>query len=129
MNSRVTMGLAGLLFVAAIIVGYWGLVLSRQPAPIAESVVPPLAPPTVIEKTIANAEDQTRQPVVVRDMPPFIPLTAVDVALEKLRSTPAGSLKRGDQSNRPTLSGRTAKPRTWRHRALRCRHTAKRYLQ
>ena len=108
MNSRVTMGLAGLLFVAAIIVGYWGLVLSPQPAPIAESVVPPLAPPTVVEKTIANAEDQTRQPVVVRDVPPFIPLTATDVALEKLRSAPAGSLKRGDQSNHPTLSGRTA---------------------
>ena len=85
-----------------------GLVLSPQPAPIAESVVPPLAPPTVVEKTIANAEDQTRQPVVVRDVPPFIPLTATDVALEKLRSAPAGSLKRGDQSNHPTLSGRTA---------------------
>ncbi|POA20035.1 Flp pilus assembly protein CpaB [Pseudomonas sp. FW300-N1A1] len=111
MNSRVTMGLAGLLLVAAIIVGYWGLVLSRQPAPIAESVVPPPAAPTMVEKTIANAEDQTRQTVVVlvRDVPPFIPLTATDVALEKLRSAPAGSLSSLDQA-----IGRTP----WRHLSI-----------
>ncbi|PMW27207.1 Flp pilus assembly protein CpaB, partial [Pseudomonas sp. FW305-3-2-15-A-R2A1] len=33
MNSRVTMGLAGFFLVGAIIAGYWGLTLSRQPAP------------------------------------------------------------------------------------------------
>ena len=33
MNSRVTLGLAGLFLAGAIIAGYWGLTLSRQPAP------------------------------------------------------------------------------------------------
>lgn len=104
MNSRVTMGLAAVLLLGAIFVGYWGLVLSRQPAPVAEA---PAAPVTV-EQTVAIAEDQTRQPVVVlvRDVPPFTPLTAADVAVEKLRSAPAGSLSSVDQA-----VGRTP----WRH--------------
>jgi len=105
MNSRVTMGLAAVLLLGAIIVGYWGLVLSRQPAPVAPA---PAASAVVVEKTVAAAEDQTRQPVVVllHDVPPFTPLTAADVAVEKLRSAPAGSLTSVDQ-----VVGR--KP--WRH--------------
>ncbi|NBF05530.1 Flp pilus assembly protein CpaB [Pseudomonas sp. Fl5BN2] len=91
MNSRVTMGLAGLLLVGAVFFGYWGLMLSRQPVP-----PPPAQPtaPSVVEQTTSSAEDQTRQPVVVlvRDVPPFMPLTAADLALEKLRTAPAGSL-------------------------------------
>ncbi|KAF0862718.1 Flp pilus assembly protein CpaB [Pseudomonas sp. LD120] len=90
MNSRVTMGLAGVLLVGAVFFGYWGLVLSRPPEP---------TPPTpvvqsLVEKTTTDVEDQTRQPVVVlvRDVPPFTPLTAADLALEKLRTAPAGSL-------------------------------------
>ncbi|HGM5550365.1 TPA: Flp pilus assembly protein CpaB [Pseudomonas putida] len=105
MNSRVTMGLAAVLLLGAIIVGYWGLVLSRQPAPVAPA---PAASAVVVEKTVAAAEDQTRQPVVVllHDVPPFTPLTAADVTVEKLRSAPAGSLTSVDQ-----VVGR--KP--WRH--------------
>ncbi len=92
MNSRVTMGLAGLLLVGAVFFGYWGLVLSRQPEP-----TPVSAPPTtasVVQQTATTAEDQTRQPVVVlvHDVPPFVPLVASDLALEKLRTAPAGSL-------------------------------------
>ncbi|MGE8147908.1 Flp pilus assembly protein CpaB [Pseudomonas frederiksbergensis] len=99
MNSRVTMGLAGLLLLGAIFVGYWGLVLSRQPVPAAAPVATPTATVTV-EKTVAAAEDQTRQPVVVlvHDVPPFTPLTAADLAVEKLRSAPAGSLNNLDQA-------------------------------
>ena len=91
MNSRVTMGLAAVLLLGAIVVGYWGLVLSRQPAPVAETPAPAVV---TVEKTVAAAEDQTRQPVVVlvHDVPPFTPLTAADLAIEKLRSAPAGSL-------------------------------------
>jgi pilus assembly protein CpaB len=90
MNSRVTIGLAAVLLLGAIFVGYWGLVLSRQPAPVAQA---PAAPIITVEKTMAAAEDQTRQPVVVltHDVPPFTPLTAADVVVEKLRSAPAGS--------------------------------------
>ncbi|MFJ2360056.1 Flp pilus assembly protein CpaB [Pseudomonas fluorescens] len=96
MNSRITMGLAALLLLGAIFVGYWGLVFSRQPAPVAEA---PAAPVATVEKTVAVAEDQTRQPVVVllHDVPPFTPLTAADVTVEKLRNAPAGSLKSVDQ--------------------------------
>ena len=102
MNSRFTMGLAGLLLVGAIIVGYWGLVLSRQPTPVVETPPPsaPLTTANVIDKTVATAEDQTRQPVVVllHDVPPFTPLTAADLALEQLRAVPAGSLNSLDQA-------------------------------
>ena len=105
MNSRVTMGLAAVLLLGAIVVGYWGLMLSRQPAPVAQV---PAAPAVAMEKTLAAAEDQTRQPVVVllHDVPPFTPLTAADVAVEKLRSAPAGSLSSVEQA-----VGRTP----WRH--------------
>lgn len=107
MNSRVTIGLAGLLLLGAIFVGYWGFVLSRQPAPVAAPVVAPTTT-TTVEKTVASAEDQTRQPVVVltRDVPPFTALTAADLTIEKLRSAPAGSLGALDQA-----VGRTP----WRH--------------
>lgn len=97
MNSRVTMGLAGLFLLGAVFFGYWGLVLSRQPAP---ATAPAPAAPSMVEKTTVSAEDQTRQPVVVvvRDVPPFVPLTAADLALEKLRTAPAGSLSAIDQA-------------------------------
>lgn len=99
MNSRVTMGLAGLFLVGAIIAGYWGLTLSRQPTP--ESVVQPVVvstPPTA--QPSAPVDDPTRQPVVVllHDVPPFVAITATDVAVEKLRTAPAGSLTRVDQA-------------------------------
>lgn len=99
MNSRVTLGLAGLLLLGAIIAGYWGLTLSRQP------VVEPVAAPAAVAVVSPNAapatpvEDPTRQPVVVllRDIAPFVKITAADVAVEKLRTAPAGSLGAVDQ--------------------------------
>ncbi|MHC8301919.1 Flp pilus assembly protein CpaB [Pseudomonas sp. ZS1P83] len=99
MNSRITLGLAGLFLAGAIIAGYWGLTLSRQPAPepvVQSSVVAP-APAA---PTPASVEDSTRQLVVVllHDVPPLVPITAADVALEKLRTAPAGSLTRLDQA-------------------------------
>lgn len=95
MNSRVTMGLAGLFLVGAIIAGYWGLALSRQPAP--ESVA---QPGTSSAPLLVPADDPTRQPVVVllRDIAPFEQITAADVTVEKLRTAPAGSLSRLDQA-------------------------------
>ena len=102
MNSRVTMGLAGLLLVAALIVGYWGLVLSRQPQTVTEPVAAPVAPTalTAVQQTVASAEDQTRQAVVVvaRDVPAYTALTAADLTVEKLHTAPAGSLDNLDQA-------------------------------
>lgn len=97
MNSRISMVLAGLLLIGALVAGYWGLVLSRPPAP---AVAPSPAPVISVEKTVAVVEDQTRQPVVVlvHAVAPFVPLTAADVAVEKLRTVPAGSLTSVDQA-------------------------------
>ncbi|NVZ87512.1 MULTISPECIES: Flp pilus assembly protein CpaB [Pseudomonas] len=93
MNSRISLILAGLLLVGALIAGYWGLVLSRPapaPPPVAQS-------PEVVQPV---TEDQTRQPVVVlaHDVAPFVELTAADLVLERLRTVPAGSLTRLDQA-------------------------------
>jgi pilus assembly protein CpaB len=101
MNSRVILGLAGLSLVGAVIAGYWGFTLTRQPtaAPIVqtEAVVPAS---TTAQPPVPQEEDTTRQPVVVlqRDIAPFVQITAADVALEKLRTVPAGSLTRLDQA-------------------------------
>ncbi|KPA95439.1 Flp pilus assembly protein CpaB [Pseudomonas asplenii] len=86
MNSRVTMGLAAILLIAALVVGYWGLMLSHPPAPVVPAVSAPVDNP-------AAAEDPARQPVVVlaHDVPPFVPLTAADLVIERLRIAPPGS--------------------------------------
>ena len=106
MNSRITMGLAGLLLIGAVFFGYWGLVLSRQPAEPWPAPAPVVT--TVIAETTASAQDQTRQSVVVlaHDVPPFVALSAADLTLEKLLTAPAGSLNSIDQA-----VGRTP----WRH--------------
>ncbi|MGA9704556.1 Flp pilus assembly protein CpaB, partial [Pseudomonas sp.] len=93
MNSRISMVLAGVLLIGAIIAGYWGLVLSRQPEPVA-------APVVSVANPVPSAEDQNRQPVVVlvREVSAFAPLTAADLAIEKLRTAPAGSLTQLDQA-------------------------------
>jgi pilus assembly protein CpaB len=96
MNSRFSMILAGLLLVGALFAGYWGLVLTRPPAPVVEAT----PPPATVEKTVAVVEDQTRQPVVVlaHDVPPFVALTAADLTVEKLRTVPPGSLTSVEQA-------------------------------
>ncbi len=96
MNTRLSMILAGVLLVGALFAGYWGLVLSREPAP-----APPPPPQTApVEKAVAVVEDQTRQPVVVlaHDVPPFVALNAADLSVEKLRTVPAGSMTTVDQA-------------------------------
>jgi len=101
MNSRIILGLAGLSLVGAVIAGYWGFTLSRQPADAA--VVAPIANTSadaISQPAAPQQEDTARNPVVVlqRDIAPFVKITADDVALEKLRTVPAGSLTRLDQA-------------------------------
>ncbi|PPA02257.1 Flp pilus assembly protein CpaB, partial [Pseudomonas sp. MWU12-2312b] len=101
MNSRAILGLAGLSLVGAVIAGYWGFTLSRQPA--AEPVVaqPQIVTPSpATPPAAAPQEEDTRQPVVVllHDIAPFVQITAADVAVEKLRTAPAGSFSRLDQA-------------------------------
>lgn len=114
MNSRVTMGLAILLLLGALLAGYWGVVLSRQPdepavvAPVVQAPVPvatPTAPPP---------EDPLRQPVVIliRDVPANVPIKAEDVVVEHLKAAPAGSYgKVEDVLDR--ASGRDLSAGTW----------------
>lgn len=100
MNSRVILGLAGLSLAGAVIAGYWGVTMSRQPvaAPVAQAEIFPTTPAS--PSPVPQQEEDTRQPIVVllHDIAPFVPITAADVALEKLRTVPAGSLTRLDQA-------------------------------
>ena len=101
MNSRAILGLAGLSLVGAVIAGYWGFTLSRQPAAapvVAQTGI--VTPAAATPQAAAPQEEDTRQPVVVllHDVAPFVQITAADVAVEKLRTAPAGSLTRLDQA-------------------------------
>lgn len=107
------MVLAGVFLVAAILAGYWGLVLSRPPAPVAQpapaqaqGTVPVAAP------VPAKVEDPARSQIVVvrRDIPANTPLTADDLLLERLQVVPAGAFQRieqavGRSSSRPLAAG------------------------
>jgi pilus assembly protein CpaB len=100
MNSRIILGLAGLSLVGAVIAGYLGFTLTRQPvaAPVVQTGTDTTT--ATVQPTAPVEEDTTRQPVVVlqRDIAPFVQITAADVALEKLRTVPAGSLTHLDQA-------------------------------
>src|SRR5690554_5889308 len=96
MNSRVTMVLAGLLLVGAVIAGYWGLSLSRQPQ-VVEVVAEPapiVAAPTLElpDLPLRNSEEE-RVPVVVlaRAVPAMSAISAEDLLIEELRVAPPGS--------------------------------------
>lgn len=113
MNSRVTMGLAVLFLLGALFAGYWGLALSRQPAPAPPAPVAdnsaPVGAPVVAEKP---AEDLTRQPVLVlaKDLPAYQSITAEDLVVERLKVAPAGSFSKpeeaiGRSSWRPLSAG------------------------
>lgn len=95
MSSRFTMVIAVVLLFGALLMGYWGLKLSRQPAP----EPPPVAAPSPVAQVEEKAVDTLRQPVLVllRDVPPNVPLSAQDVAVEQLRVAPAGSFQKPEQ--------------------------------
>lgn len=113
MNSRVTMGLAVLFLLGALFAGYWGLVLSRQPAPAPQApvgaITPPVAAPPPTQKSM---DDPTRQPVLVlaRDLPAYEPIKADDLIVERLKVAPPGSFSKpedalGRMSWRPLVAG------------------------
>ena len=108
MNNRRSLVLAAVLFLGAIGAGFWGLVLTRQQPIEAVPVT------QVVEQSVATVEDQTRKPVVVltRDVPPHVALTAEDLALEKLRTAPAGSFTSIDQAV-GRMPWRTLNAGTW----------------
>lgn len=99
MNSRVTMVLAGLLLVGAVIAGYWGLSLSQPPqvteVVVAEPVEPTPAEPLVDVSTLplVGEQEPERVPVVVlaRAVPAMATISAEDLLVEELRAAPPGS--------------------------------------
>lgn len=88
MDSRITIALAGVLLLGAVLAGYWGIALSRQPAPD--------APQTSPLSSSADAAGITRTAVVVaaRELTPFVPVTRDDLAVENLLVAPTGSFPR-----------------------------------
>ncbi|MET0947803.1 MAG: Flp pilus assembly protein CpaB [Pseudomonas sp.] len=95
MNSRFTMALAVFFLLGALMAGYWGLVVSGQPA--ALPVQPPVMDTPVVSAPApppVATEDPTRQPVVVlvRDVPAYTPIQADDLVIERLKVAPSGSL-------------------------------------
>ncbi|MCL7462313.1 Flp pilus assembly protein CpaB [Pseudomonas sp. NW5] len=114
MNSRLTLGLAGLLLVGALIAGYWGMSMSRQPdvAPPVTEVLPAEQsalpdPQEVRQRVEARIEEEQRTAVVVlaRELKALTPIVAEDLTIERLRLAPPGSFSSID-----ALLNRT----TWR---------------
>ena len=71
MSSRLTMILAGLFLLAALLAGYWGLMLSRPAEPVAappvvETSAPPV-PGIAPGNTICRCQPPTKNSAVVRD--------------------------------------------------------------
>ncbi|OAI94641.1 Flp pilus assembly protein CpaB [Pseudomonas putida] len=96
MSSRITLILAGLFLLGAIIAGYWGMVLSKHPEPSAPVAQPAAQPVTQV---VNNAQDELRKPVVVlrRDVAANQPLNPDDLAVERLLVAPAGSFQTLEQ--------------------------------
>lgn len=93
MSSRVTMGLAVVFLLGALIAGYWGLVLSRQPAPSIPAPVVQNQPVPAPVAVVPPPEDPMRKAVVVllRDVPAYVPIKVEDLVVERLKAAPAGS--------------------------------------
>ncbi len=96
MSSRITMVLAVLFLLGALIAGYLGIVVGRPaeepaavpaPAPTVTAELPPQAVPT------PPVEDALRHDVVVvaRDVPAYTPITPEDLLIERLKVAPPGS--------------------------------------
>lgn len=101
MNSRMTLVLAGVLLAGAVVTGYWGLSLSREPvmesAP--SSTIAPMNPAGQVGTQLqAQVDEQQRTNVVVlaREVPPLVPITRDDLAVERLRLAPPGSFSNPD---------------------------------
>ncbi|MDF9619002.1 Flp pilus assembly protein CpaB [Pseudomonas entomophila] len=113
MSSRLTMILAGLFLLAALLAGYWGLRLSRPPEPPAPLVPAADALPAPIPASVpAQPPEPPRSPIVVlrKAVPANVPLTEDDVLVERLQVVPAGAFQQLDQvlgrsSARPLAAG------------------------
>lgn len=99
MSSRITMILAVLFLLGALLAGYWGLMLSRTPEAPATAAPVPANPEQPVAQAIQAGADELRTEVLVlrRDVPAFTPLTGEDLSVERLLVAPAGSFQRPEQ--------------------------------
>lgn len=106
MNSRLTLVLAGVLLVGAVITGYWGITLGRQSAqPVAMPSAPEVTPAAAVGNQLqTQVDEQQRVNVVVlaRAVQPLVAISRDDLAVERLRIAPPGSFASPEQ-----LIGRT----------------------
>ncbi|SHL43468.1 Flp pilus assembly protein CpaB [Phytopseudomonas punonensis] len=100
MNSRLTLVLAGVFLVGAVITGYWGITLSRQSAPAAPPVAPAAAPVAAVGTQLqAQVDEKQRINVVVlaRAVQPLVAISRDDLAVERMRIAPPGSFASPEQ--------------------------------
>ncbi|BCJ05038.1 Flp pilus assembly protein CpaB [Pseudomonas sp. RtIB026] len=112
MSSRLTMILAGLFLIAALLAGYWGLRLSRPAEPAPAPLAPPSAAVIPTAPVPVAAPEPPRSPIVVlrRAVPANTPLSEDDLLVERLQVVPAGAFQQLDQvlgrrSTRPLAAG------------------------
>ncbi|GLO17694.1 hypothetical protein PPUJ20188_10880 [Pseudomonas putida] len=99
MSSRLTLALAAFFLLAALLAGYWGVVLSRPaatPAPVTPAAEQPIA--AVAPPPITPPEPPRTAVVVLRKaLPANTPVSEDDVLIERLQVAPTGAY----QQNRP----------------------------
>ncbi|MFK0093024.1 Flp pilus assembly protein CpaB [Pseudomonas sp. NPDC090592] len=112
MSSRLTLFLAAFFLLAALLAGYWGVVLSR-PAPAPVTVAPTADQPAVaVAPPPSTPPEPPRTAVVVlrNALPANTPVTEDDVLVERLQVAPAGAYQQtaqvvGRTSARPLAAG------------------------
>ena len=112
MSSRLTLFLAAFFLLAALLAGYWGVVLSR-PAPAPAPALPTAEQPSVAitpPPTVPVEPPRTAVVVLRKALPANTPLTEDDVLVERLQVAPAGAYQQiaevvGRTSARPLAAG------------------------
>lgn len=97
MNSRLTLGLAGVLLVGAVVAGYQGIKLSNQMSEAEQSLASERAfsemaepGPSIPQQLVQRVDEEQRSPVVVLAKPlqPFEMISAEHLATEQLKIVP-----------------------------------------
>lgn len=101
MSSRVTLALAVLFLLGAIVAGYLGVVVSRQPPPVLPSAPIGEHSQAPVSETVPSptaSEDALRKNVVVlvRDLPAYTAIKTEDLVIERLKVAPEGSFSTVD---------------------------------
>ncbi|RMV69055.1 Flp pilus assembly protein CpaB [Pseudomonas caricapapayae] len=102
MSSRITMVLAVLFLLGALIAGYLGIAVSKPaeaPAVVNEPTVPVTPETTTRTPVTPPVEEALRHSVVVlaRDVPAYTPITADDLTIERLKVAPPGGFEHIDK--------------------------------